>query len=90
MEKTIYKYPLSADDPQIITMPQNAQILCVQVQREIPCIWALVNPEESGVEREFVIHGTGHPIKDTSHYHYIDTFQLQNGALVFHVFEVVL
>jgi len=39
--KTIYKYPVEIKDKIRVSMPIDAEILCVQVQYDIPCIWAL-------------------------------------------------
>lgn len=87
--KTIFKYPLSVIDEQEISMPVSARILCVQVQRGVPCLWALVDPDDSQTPRSIRIVGTGHPIRwGAGIEHYIGTFQALEGALVFHVFEV--
>lgn len=84
--KTIFKYPLVVTDEQKILVPVGAEILCVQMQRDVPCLWAEVNVEETMREyREIFIHGTGH--KYNPHKRYIGTFQKFDGALVFHVFE---
>lgn len=86
----IYKYPLQVEGAQKIMMPSDAEILCVQVQNNQPCIWALVEPTNSLTPYRFYIYGTGQPIKDERSYDaYIGTFQLDNGALVFHVFKEV-
>lgn len=87
MNNTIYKYPLDTKDTNILELPKGAQILTVQTQNNIPCIWALVNDKETEKESRFInTFGTGHPI-DSSPRKYIGTYQLHNGALVFHVFE---
>ena len=89
MKKEIWKFPLDVNDKQFIRIPENSELLSVQTQNEIPCIWALVNPSEKTEERCFEIFGTGHQI----HYDmgtdrkFIGTFQLNDGALVFHLFE---
>lgn len=89
IEKTIHKYKLKMKDMQEITMPVNADILCVQTQFEKPCIWALINPKLKGVEdRCFRIYGTGHTINYTN-LKYIGTFQLSVGNYVFHLYECV-
>lgn len=75
-----------------IRMPIDAQILTVQTQAEIPTIWALVNPLNDIKERRFEIYGTGHQIVELPKGYsrvYIDTFQLHNGNIVFHVFEQI-
>lgn len=87
--KTIYKYPLEAEDWQAIKMPRGAEILAVQTQGETPCLWALVDTENDSEERYLRVIGTGHPISSEDKYlRFIGTFQLMGGSLVFHVFEV--
>lgn len=87
MEKEIWKYEISADQT-IIEMPKDAEILSVQVQHEVPRIWALVDPENPIEERVIEIFGTGHkiPCEGISR-KFIGTFQLYGGSLVFHLFE---
>lgn len=87
--KQIWKFPLAVTDRQIIEMPMGADILCVQMQRDSVCLWALVNPERDKAERIIDIYGTGHNMDDDYHGYHIGTFQLNGGALVFHVFEAV-
>jgi hypothetical protein len=71
-------------------MPQDAKILCVQTQNDMPCIWAIVNEEaEPRENRLFHIYGTGHEIKNLENKKYVGTYQLQGGVLVFHVFEII-
>jgi hypothetical protein len=84
--KCIYKYPIKVADEVRIVMPLNTEILCVQVQRDIPCIWALVTKSTEVALRKFRWYGTGHPVEMHSG-KYIGTIQMDNGALVFHLFE---
>lgn len=81
--KTIYKYPLQITDRQTIDMPGDAQLLTVQMQLGVPCLWALVEPEMPQRNHVIQIYGTGHPADDAGVY--IATFQ--TGPYVFHVFE---
>ena len=85
--RTVYKYPLLLEDTQEIEMPGGSQILTVQVQRDQPCVWALVETQSQLVNRTFRVAGTGHDIPYGPELDYIGTFQLQSGLLVFHVFE---
>ena len=85
--KTIHKYPLEVTDYQKIKLPKDSTILTVQTQREVPCIWALVDIEKEKGERNIRIVGTGHPVHDNV-VRYIGTFQLERGSLIFHVFEI--
>ena len=50
-------------------------------------MWALVNPEASTEDRKFRLVGTGRDIKETNLDH-IATFQMADGAFVWHLFEV--
>ena len=85
MKKQIWKFLI---EPNItaLGMPKDAEILTVQNQYGKPCLWALVDPENEIEKRYFEVIGTGHDI----HYDmgidrkYINTFQLDGGALVFH------
>ena len=89
MIKTIWKFELETKDNILVQIPKGAKILTVETQHEQPCMWALVDPNKETETRHFEIFGTGHPINygmgvDRS---YIGTYQLDNGGLVFHVFE---
>lgn len=84
--KRIFKYPLKVDDLQMVEMPSGAAILTVQTQNGVPCIWAAVDPDAKRIKRAFVTYGTGHPMDDGPAKHYVGTYQLRDGALVFHVF----
>jgi hypothetical protein len=91
MEKQIWKYKLKNTELQNITMPRYSRILCVQSQKGIPCIWALVDINEKNTEtRNIEIFGTGQAIPYTDpgvSRQYLGTFQIYDGDLVFHVFE---
>lgn len=89
MEKTIWKFVLKTIDKQELEMPYESEMLTVQTQHGIPCLWALVNPEADKEVRHFEIFGTGHPITcDMGIVRaYIGTYQIDDGALIFHVFE---
>lgn len=89
MKKTIYKYDIKIDDKFEIQLPIGAEILSVQIQYGDPKMWVLVDPAAPIAPRVFEVFGTGHPI----HYdmgidrRFIGTFQIQDGRLVFHLFE---
>lgn len=84
--KRIWKFEIETTDNQTIGMPVGAEILTVQTQYGKPCLWALVNPDGNKEQRHIEIIGTGNPVKEASRI-YIGTYQLRDGALVFHVFE---
>lgn len=86
--KTIYKYPLEQRNINEVEMPEGAEILSVQVQNEIPVLWAIVDTENPNEKRKIRIIGTGHEINACEMMIFIDTFQLPKLGLVFHVFEI--
>ena len=90
MKKQIWKFPIHTNNI-IVEMPKDAEILTIQTQNETPCIWALVNPENAKELRHFEVYGTGHDIHCYCDIEckYINTFQLDGGSLVFHLFERV-
>jgi hypothetical protein len=89
MNKTIHKYQLNTTDNQSLWLPKGAEILTVQTQNDVPCIWALVDTDQHLEERRFEIFGTAHPIQSDigTDRKYIGTYQLNGGDLVFHLFE---
>lgn len=59
MGKVIYKYGLDLKDRQTIVMPEGAETLSVQTQHEVPCLWAMVDPENKTEIRYFEVFATG-------------------------------
>lgn len=91
--KAIWKYQLDPTGSQIVQLPEGARILCVQTQaqdyRNTICLWALVDPAAPKRDVEIRTHGTGHELPpEAVRYGYLGTYQLQGGALVFHVFRL--
>lgn len=84
--KTIWKFTLDITDLQDVAMPEGAEILTVQTQRNKICIWAVVDPEARIICRRFRIAGTGHAIDGRNGY--IGTTMTDGSDFVWHVFEV--
>lgn len=83
--KTVHKFAWHEDGKAEFMMTRGAEILCVQNQNEIPCIWAAVDTDEIIETRKFVYCGTGHPAPEGK---YIGTALFRGGDLVFHFFDV--
>lgn len=85
--KTIWKFRLSITSPQRVEMPEGAEILTVQSQDGIACLWAMVDIQNANVPRYIEIHGTGNSIHESMAVNrkYIGTFQ--QPPFVWHVFE---
>jgi len=84
----IFKWNLQIVDFQEIEMPIGAQILSMQIQNENPQLWALVDEKNATEKRSFITCGTGQEIPEDVG-DYIGTYQIENGSLVFHVFEQI-
>jgi hypothetical protein len=68
-------------------MPKGAEILTVQRQGNMACIWAIVDPNADRERRVFEVFGTGQSMHDDMgvEREYVNTFQ--QGPYVWHVFE---
>lgn len=85
--KKVFKYPVEVSDKFSLLLPMEARILAVQMQRDKPCLWALVDPNAPVETRNFRVAGTGNPIEEEN-LEYIGTFQMAGGNLVWHLFEI--
>lgn len=96
---TVHKFEIKSDAGLVphhcaFDLPRNAEPLCVQVQRGVPCMWVRLDTEAPKIERHFYVVGTGHgmpqetlPSPYGNRGRYVGTFQLEISGLVFHVFE---
>lgn len=91
---TIHKYavPLFSDsfnDLFIITLPEHAKFLSVQVQHGQPYLCHLVDTTRPMSRQLFCLCGTGQrlPVKAVEEeWPYLGTFQLHDGTLIVHLF----
>lgn len=84
----IWKWDLAVADLQSLSLPKGAKLLTVQAQYGRPVLWALVDVMAPAECRVFAAYGTGNPMPDGDPGAYVGTYQLRDGAMVFHVFEV--
>lgn len=85
----IHKYTLALNRMQVISMPKGAKILCVQLQRQVPCMWAEVPTNHTKVatqERTIAMYATGHDRVDPNA-KYLGTVTFDD-SLGIHVYEV--
>lgn len=83
----IWKFPLGktvTDSVITVQMPKNAKILHVRSQKDVPCVWTLVDPEADTESRYFYIAATGETVPDGQ---YLGTVFQYDGAYVWHIFE---
>ena len=87
---TIWKFQFDIVNPLSISMPSGAQILSVQDQDGVPCMWAMVNPEKAAEMRYFEIFRTGQPmcLDKAIERRFIGTFQ--QPPFEWHVFERIV
>ena len=84
MAKTVWKFAFSMRSMEIaISMPRGAEIVCINMQGSIPCLWATVQPDNSSITRRFFVVGTGNPLPEDGIYRgtWFD------GSFVWHLFE---
>ncbi len=84
----IYKYELQMTSVQHLELPLACRILKMDVQHQRPFLWCWVDTEVATETRRFVLVGTGHEIDNPLELTYIDSIQVMDGALVWHLFEV--
>lgn len=85
--RTIWKFPLVWADIQSIAIPEEYVLLSVQIQRDVPTLWAIVDEKKPNKNVEIICHGTGHAVDkkiDKGRFDYLGTVQHDN--LVFHFF----
>ena len=87
----IFKHPLQLLKEQQVSLRLCARILTVQVQREVPCLWAefddAPSPWPGESLRIIVMYATGEEYELDTKLHYISTIMLRGGDEVYHVFE---
>lgn len=85
----IWKFEVPLTDEILIKIPKGGKILSLQLQRQKPCIWVLVNPLNEKESRMFEWYVTGGTlaINEKSAHIYIGTCQLFDGDYVLHLFE---
>lgn len=85
----VWKFRIPVGDLAGIAMPRGAKVLYVAAQREIPCLWALVDPSALPDFRRFRLVGTGDPIEENPDLLvYCGSFMMHDGTPVFHLFEI--
>lgn len=71
-----------------LDLPSGSQILSLQTQRNLPVIWVLVDADSNDiVTRHFIQVGTGREMPTDAPLRYLATYQDNDLALVWHVFE---
>ncbi len=88
MAKVIYKFPLKIDEANEIMVSEGYEILTVQTQNGNPFIWIIIETENRIDKCILEIVYTGNPMLQKFK-KYIGTFQLLEGILDYHVFQIL-
>lgn len=83
--KKVFKYPLPAGTMTTkVRMPRGAELLHVAMQHGDVTVWALVDDDNSRVNRRITVIGTGWDVEEGSGKFVGTAF---DGAFVWHVFD---
>lgn len=93
-ELRVFRYRLPITDRPVCTLPDMHTVLSVGPSRdgrdELD-LWAIVDPDAAPTAVQFRVVGTGHQLHrgDDESYRFLGTVPHADGALIFHVFEVL-
>ncbi len=91
MRRVTWKYELTQEKTPL-RLPFDATVLSVQVQHHRVVMWVEVATEDADSDKRFTrafqIRPTGIPYDAEPGEAFIGTVQLDDGRLVYHVFEV--
>jgi len=90
--RRVLKYELDITDKQTIEMPEGADILAIQEQKDKLVMWAIAYDGMDVESRTFYVVGTGNPMPEPGREDwfttlaYCATVQTRGGKFVWHVF----
>jgi len=87
MDLQVWKFPIRYEDYPEVSMPEGAKLLHFGLQRNVPTIWALVDPLQPPMNRLFRFVGTGHQTSAEERLTHIGTTIDDDHGLVWHLFE---
>ena len=84
----IYKYELSEEKVQWVSLPLNSTILSVVEQYQKIVMYVIVDAEQENTQEiEFLLLGTGQIFDDViESYSFLNTVKLSDGNVMVHVF----
>lgn len=86
----IYKYILEPKELNILELPKNAQILSAEYQTPNICIWAMVDPAATTLEKRYIeTYPTGYADIDNKKRRFINTVVMAAEGMVWHIFELL-
>ena len=81
----IYKYEIPIKEKFSLILPERSKILSVQLQNNIPMLWAAITRRYT-ISYDFAVYGTGHKMDEKLYHKYISTFQQDD--FVWHIFQI--
>ncbi len=88
--RCVYKYHVALETFDLM-LPEGTQILHVDAVGDDCFLWAIIDSDARSEKRTFRVFGTGYRLDDeVRNLHYIGTALAHGGALVWHVFEVLI
>jgi len=86
--KTVYKIPVDFTPRQVLKLPKGSEILGFQSKPEKIFLLLLADMESNVMEDRIIgIYGEGHNVGCKDH-DYLGNFELDNGAYLYHAFEL--
>ena len=80
--RVIYKYQLDVIDRQDIQLHQDCDILSVQLQDGVPCMWVMIDQSQPVMRVTIRCLGTGHNNYENHQFlKYIATIQMPSAAV---------
>ena len=87
MNNVVWRYPINTQGITELALPGGAQALSVNTLNERLYLWVLVDPDKHRTTRRFRLVVAGESF-EASNPRYIGTSSIENGRVVFHLFEV--
>lgn len=80
---TVYKYPFEIGDVVTLTLPRDFEVVLVECQEGVPCLWARIDTSKPLYNTKFLLTGTGHPVPRS----FAHVASFQHGPFVWHMWR---
>lgn len=85
--KAVWKYQSNVQDDITITTHRNSKFLHAGMQNGKLTLWLEVDTTEPVATREFIVHGTGHPVRPTLDGYATWLATVRDDPFVWHIYE---
>jgi len=83
----IYKYPIGLGMTDV-EIPFGAKVISAKLQHGHPCVWAIIENDNTEELRTFGCYATGEEFDLHPRTVFIDTISDPGNSFIFHVFEI--